>query len=112
MIKHHELRAKYNLTPALSRLLWPVLAPVHELAVNPAWQFTFHAVFTVFWVITMIYVPTLSAFHGGQHFGVLAIMEVSLWANFATHFGSMSSALAAIQTQKHSEDVCPVIRVG
>jgi hypothetical protein len=28
----------------------------------------------------------------------LLILEVSLWANFATHFGAMSSALAAKNT--------------
>jgi hypothetical protein len=35
----------------------------------------------------------------------LLIEEISLWANFATHFGAMSAALAAQNTTQIASDV-------
>lgn len=66
---------------------------IHRLEYDPQTQYKFHFISAWFWFLFMLFVPAIPAF---RHDSLsLLIMEASLWANFATHFGAMSSALAA-----------------
>lgn len=74
---------------------------MHKIGNDPRWQFHIHGVFTTLWVASMLVAPFLPAFRGGHNLSALLIMEVSLWANAATHFGAMSAAIAGmLQTPK------------
>lgn len=67
---------------------------IHDLEYDPRTQYKFHQRLTWLWFITMIILPfgpTLWA----HSISALIIQEISLWANFATHFGAMSAAIAA-----------------
>lgn len=70
---------------------------IHRLEYDPAAQYRFHFVLTWTWFLTMIGLPFLPSLWG-HNLPALIIQEISLWANFATHFGGMSAALAARQT--------------
>lgn len=71
---------------------------VHNLEYNAATQYKFHFFWAWTWFAVLIAIPFFPQ-AWGHSISALIIQEVSLWANFATHFGSMSSALAA----KHQE---------
>lgn len=66
---------------------------IKSLEYDPAVQYRFHQSFMFFWIVAMVGVAFIPAFH--HNVASLLIMEVSLYANFATDFGAMSSALAA-----------------
>lgn len=66
---------------------------VHSLEYDPEIQYRFHFYATWFWFATMLAAPFVAPLRGTV-LGLL-ILEASLWANFATHFAGMSSALAA-----------------
>ena len=66
---------------------------VEQLEYDPGTQYRFHFVAAWFWFATMIAVPFVPVLR--HPILSLLIMEASLWANFATHFGAMSAALAA-----------------
>lgn len=63
-----------------------------SLEYDPHVQYRFHQTFMFIWICCIGGVWFLSAFH---EMAPRLIMEVSLYANFATDFGAMSSALAA-----------------
>jgi hypothetical protein len=67
---------------------------IHQLEYDPATQYRFHFALTWFWFLTMVGLPFVPKLWGNT-LPALVVQEISLWANFATHFGSMSSALAA-----------------
>src|SRR5690349_16193966 len=75
---------------------------IHKLEYDPQTQYRFHLSATWFWMFCILSTPFVAAFRDNL-LGML-IMEVSLWANAATHFGAMSSALAAKQTAQSSTD--------
>lgn len=78
---------------AISLLLRRLFAKnLHALEYDPHVQYRFHQSFMFFWVIAMAGVWFMPAFHD---IAARLIMEVSLYANFATDFGAMSAALAA-----------------
>lgn len=79
----------------MRKMMWPI----HELEVNAHWQFRFHGIFTVAWFFSMFVAPFIPTFAGNV--AGLVLVEVSLWANFATHFGAMSSALSAIVSERY-----------
>lgn len=68
-----------------------------ELEDNARAQARFHLFLTWVWIIAMVAIPFLDTFRGAQNLGALLIMEVSLWANFATHFGALSAAQASMK---------------
>lgn len=79
---------------AISLLIRRLLARnIKALEYDPAVQYRFHQSFMFFWLLAMVGVVFVPAFH--HEVASLLIMEVSLYANFATDFGAMSSALAA-----------------
>jgi len=68
-----------------------------EYSATTQYRFHFYAAWGWFTALVVVpFVPTLWA----HSVSALIIQEISLWSNFATHFGSMSSALAA----KHQEN--------
>jgi hypothetical protein len=77
-------------------ILRPGVYFTHKMAVDPKWQFVFNALFTTFWLIAMIFVLFLPTFHGSANTPALLIMEVSLWANFISHYGALGGNVAAI----------------
>ncbi len=79
----------------LAQMLHFVLNFGHRMETDPHLQLRFHGFFTAFWALAMIVLPFVSALW--VNYPALVIEEVSLWANAATHFGAMSSAIAAIR---------------
>lgn len=81
-------------------LLMLIRRDVHQLEYDPQTQYRFHFTLTWMWFITMIALPFVPELWG-HNMPALIIQEISLWANFATHFGAMSAALAAKHTGKN-----------
>lgn len=78
---------------------------------DPVAQYKFNRWCAIFWFLQMVLVPVMIFYYPGMWLKIefFYLTEASLWANFATHFGAMSAALAAMQTDKTvhaiSEDV-------
>jgi hypothetical protein len=72
---------------------------VHALEYNASTQYRFNQAWAWFWFATMLIVPFVPVLRSSL--AALLILEASLWANFATHFSGMSSALAS----KNSNEV-------
>lgn len=73
-------------------------------------QYKFNRFWAIVWacaMLTMVY-PLWP--HNVDEFTQLLILEVSLWANFATHFSGMSSALAARNTTHTLDDTADVVQ--
>lgn len=81
-------------------ILRPGMYITHKLAVDPRWQFCFNAFFSIFWLCAMAFVTTLHTFQGANNLPALLIMEVSLWANFISHYGALGGNVAAMIAQK------------
>jgi 1,4-dihydroxy-2-naphthoate octaprenyltransferase len=62
---------------------------------DPAARYRFHVFMAWFWLATMVAV----LFVHWESFGILAVMEVSLYANFATEFGAVDASKASDQTE-------------
>jgi hypothetical protein len=92
-------------------LLMLLRRDVHQLEYDPAMQYRFHFALTWFWFLTMVALPFVPVLWG-HTLPALVVQEISLWANFATHFGSMSSALAAQQTTRIPTDTLIVDRTA
>jgi hypothetical protein len=78
----------------MQQLLLLFKRDITRLEYDPATQYRFHFAATWLWFVAIVVVPFFPSLYAHQ-LPALIIQEVSLWANFATHFGSMSSALAA-----------------
>jgi len=65
-------------------------------------QLAFHGGMSVFWLLAMAAVPFMPTFQGIASLPALLIMEVSLYANFATEFGAISATQAVLQTEGKS----------
>lgn len=63
-------------------------------------QYKFHLIATWIWFLSLIVVPFLIHPHDAERWLTLLILEVSLYSNFSTEFGAMSSAIAAEQEQR------------
>lgn len=72
-------------------------------------QYKFNRTWAIVWGITMVILPFFPSLYGSA-VSALLIQEISLWANFATHFGAMSSALAAVNTTKTVADVANTVQ--
>lgn len=72
---------------------------VNLLEHDPESQYKFNRFWAITWSLCILTVPFIPILY--QHnLGTLIVIEVSLWANFASHFGNMSSALAAMNSDK------------
>jgi hypothetical protein len=67
---------------------------IHALQVDPKIQYQFHRCMSFVWLANIIGVLFVPSLHPNP--ADLFIIEASLYANFATEFGAMSAALAAI----------------
>lgn len=74
---------------------------IHALQVDPHVQYRFHKIMSMFWIGMMCAVLFVAALHPNP--ADLFIIEASLYANFATEFGAMSSALAAMRDHSESQ---------
>lgn len=68
---------------------------------TPEARFKFHVVMALVWLFSMGVVP----FFKWDSFGVLAIIEVSLYANFSTELGALDSSKASDQTEGFDNDL-------
>lgn len=84
------------------KALWMLVRrDIHDLEYSPAAQYKFNRFWAIFWALQMPAVLIL-LFIFPRFWAAIAIVyvtEASLWANFATHFSGMSSALAAEKEQ-------------
>lgn len=69
---------------------------------TPEGRYKYHVWMSCFWLLTMV----VTLFFRWESFGVLAIMEVSLYANFATELGAIDASKASDQTER-PEDASP-----
>lgn len=93
------MRQKLKATPLMMILFKDVNLLEHDAST----QYRFNRSCALFWFVTMVGVPAVPELRHPML--SLLIMEASLWANFATHFAGMSSALAAKNTTKVVRDV-------
>jgi hypothetical protein len=77
---------------------------VNLLEHDPNSQYKFNRFWALTWFITIVAIPFIPKLYA-HSVSALIITEISLWANFASHFGNMSSALAAMNTSKTVADV-------
>lgn len=60
-------------------------------------QLRFHQTMATLWLVAMLIVPFFPGFWS-HSVGILIVLEVSLYANFATECGAIPSTRAAINT--------------
>lgn len=95
---------KFKATPPIMLLMKDISLLEHDAAT----QYSFNRFWAIFWggmMFALLFFPDLYA----HSISALIITEVSLWANFATHFGAMSSALAAKNTTKTLTDASETV---
>lgn len=94
------MRKKLKATP----LVMIILKDVDHLEHDASSQYKFNRFWAITWFLCLTYFsfPTVGALLAGQtdKFVQYLILDISLWANFATHFGAMSGALAAMNTSE------------
>lgn len=78
----------------LKHLKLMITTDIHDLEYNASAQYKFHFYCAWIWFLILLAIPFIPQ-AWGHSISALIIQEMSLWANFATHFGAMSSALAA-----------------
>lgn len=86
-----------------------IVKDVRLLEHDASHQYRFNRFFAIVWGIAMIVIPFDATLYG-HNISALIIQEISLWANFATHFSGMSSALAAKNTSKTLDDTTDVVQ--
>lgn len=81
---------------------------IHQLEYDPEAQYKFNQFFFWFWVLQMPLIAWALIEFPNQwaKIAVFYVAEASLWANLATHFGGMSSALAA----KHQDGQIQLVK--
>lgn len=94
---------KLKATPVIMFLIKDIKLLEHD----PQTQYKFNKFWAVFWFIQMFMVVVLLGLfpHLWDVISIVYITEASLWANFATHFSGMSSAIAATDTREKVEDI-------
>jgi len=85
--------SKFRATPPVMF----ILKDVQHLEHDPHSQYRFNRFWALMWGIGIIVIPFFPTLYA-HTLSALIIQEISLWANFATHFGAMSAALAASNT--------------
>lgn len=94
------MRQKLKATPVIMILFKDVNLLEHD----PESQYKFNRFWALLWFTAIICLPFVPSAYA-HSISVLIIEEVSLWANFASHFGNMSSALAAMNTSKTVKNI-------
>lgn len=69
---------------------------IHSFESNPKTQLKFHTIMAVVWLGAMTVIPFVPVLYG-HGIAPLIIEEISLYANFATEYGAVSAAIAAIK---------------
>lgn len=82
---------------------------VHLLEHDAATQYKFNRFWAIIWGLAIVAVVFPLWPHHTNDFVQLLILEVSLWANFATHFSGMSAALAAKNSTRAGNDLAEII---
>jgi hypothetical protein len=67
---------------------------------DPGKQYRFNVGMCWAWGLSMLGILFVPTFRGEANLPALLIMEVSLWANFATHFGALSGCVAAMRHEE------------
>lgn len=98
--------SKLVINPLL--MLWHLIKnDAHRLETDPETQWKYHRKMSWFWVCNFVVVPVL--FIGFPQawikIGLLVNTIYSLYANFATEFGAIPSAYAAMNTKKMIDNV-------
>jgi hypothetical protein len=88
------MKQKLKATPVMMILFRDIQLLEHDADS----QYKFNRFWAIVWFMSMVGLVIPLWPHSLSGFVQLLILEVSLWANFATHFGAMSSALAAKNT--------------
>ena len=78
---------------SILRLLHPRI--IREFETNAQEQAKFHLTMAYFWLFTMGAAPLAFPPHDTPTFVQLLILEVSLYANFATEFGALAGSQAS-----------------
>lgn len=80
---------------------------VNKLEHDPVAQYRFNRFCAIFWGIQIFLLPVTVFFWPSLWLRIefFYVTEASLWANFATHFGAMSAALAAMNSDKTIRDM-------
>lgn len=70
---------------------------IKDFETNPRLQYRIHMTFTYVWLLNMVFVVAVFLFlpRVWAALSVLYLLLVSLYANFATDYGAVSSAIAA-----------------
>lgn len=76
---------------------------IHDLEVDPISQYRFNLFFTWVWFIAMPVVGFIVPHNDNREVVALCILEISLWANFISHFTGVASSIPAI-IEMHRED--------
>lgn len=95
----HAKVDRLSVTPrVVQRHAW-VKHVLHDFEYNPRTQYKVHLVAMWVWTFSMITVVCLFTFanHFWQVVSVLYLVVISLYANWATDYGAMSAALAAME---------------
>lgn len=79
--------------------------PFHIVFKGAASRVLFHIFMSYAWLACMVVIPFMHTFQGASNLPALLIMEVSLYANFATEFGSIDAARASAQTEVNIDNV-------
>lgn len=85
-------------------MIAPARKEVHHLEYDPVTQFKFHFFWTWTWFIILIIIPFVPTLYA-HSLSALIIQEVSMWANFVSHFTAMSASLAAIFADGRQSEV-------
>lgn len=96
-----EKPSKFRATPPVMF----ILKDVRHLEHDPHSQYKFNRFWAIIWFVTIIAAAIALWPSNRTQFVQLLILEVSLWANFATHFGAMSAALAASNTSQDTKEM-------
>lgn len=80
---------------------------INRLEHDPVAQYRFNRWCAIFWGGQMIMLPIMIFIAPRLWLKIefFYVTEASLWANFATHFGAMSAALAAMNTSKTVQNI-------
>lgn len=97
------MKQKLKATP----LMMVLFKDVNLLEHDAGTQYKFNRWWAIFWLLQMICLPVFILTWNTLWLKIdfFYVTEASLWANFSTHFGAMSSALAARNTSKTVADV-------
>lgn len=94
------MKRTFKATPPIMLLMKDMRLLEHDAQT----QYRFNRFWAILWGFTILIIPFIPAAYA-HSVSALIIQEISLWANFATHFGAMSAALAAENTTRAATDV-------